>query len=190
LAAAAIVGSDRHVGQAVGYAYAANTLGNIAGSLGAVFVLLPLGSVESGLRASTLLYAAASGALVLWLNPRPIAPRMRNVVVVMVVAVMVAGALWPRWNIGVWTAGLYRVSLVRGYFQNTMYKPSNLEFHRDGLAATVTVEEDDGIRWIKVDGKIDGSSSGDMPTQVLSGALRWCCIRIRSGSVSSAVEAG
>ena len=61
--------------------------------------------------------------------------------------------------------------MTRAYFADSPFEPSSIIFHRDGLASTVTVEEEDGVRWIKVNGKIDGSSHGDMPTQELSGLL-------------------
>lgn len=96
----------------------------------------------------------------------------RSIAVFSAVALVVFSAL-PGWDVGNWTLGLYRLSTTRDYYADHIPENSPIIFHRDGLAATVTVEQDgnDGARWIKVDGKIDGSSHGDMPTQVLSGML-------------------
>lgn len=170
LTVSAVVGSEARLGAAIGLAYAANTAGNIVGAIAAPFVLLPLAGVEWSMRGAALLYVLA--ALVLIWRAEPSTPaQARTVAIAIAVAVLLAGLGAPSWDLGQWTAGLYRISLARGYYDDGRYEPSEIIFHRDGLAATVTVEEDSGVRWIKVDGKIDGSSAGDMPTQVLSGAL-------------------
>ncbi|MEK7705005.1 MAG: fused MFS/spermidine synthase [Myxococcota bacterium] len=170
LTASAVVGSETRLGSAIGFAYAANTAGNIIGAIAAPFVLLPLVGVEWGMRTAALIYIVAA-LLLVWRSEPSTSVRTRVGLATIALAVLAVGLLAPSWNIGRWTAGLYRISYARGFFENGVYEPSDIVFHRDGLAATVTVEEDSGVRWIKVDGKIDGSSAGDMPTQVLSGAL-------------------
>jgi spermidine synthase len=87
-------------------------------------------------------------------------------------AVALAIVAWPKWDIGRWTAGIYRLSMTREYYPNAeSFEPAKVIFHKDGMHSTVTVEEDQDVIWIKVGGKVDGSSYGDMPTQVLSGLL-------------------
>jgi len=44
-------------------------------------------------------------------------------------------------------------------------------FSHDGVDATVTVRETLGERLLQIDGKVDGSSRGDLPTQTLVGLL-------------------
>ncbi|MBI5508155.1 MAG: fused MFS/spermidine synthase [Deltaproteobacteria bacterium] len=170
LTLSAVVGSESRVGAAVGRAYALNTVGNIAGSFAGVFVLLPALGVEWGMRVAALAYLVLAAALLARLEPsvgRPI----RLGLVAATAAAGAFGVLWPSWNVPRWTAGTFRMSMTRSFYPDGNFVPSKLLFHKDGLATTVTVEEEEGVRWIKVNGKIDGSSEGDMPTQVLSGVL-------------------
>jgi spermidine synthase len=171
LTLSAVVGSEARLGAAVGRAYAINTLGNIAGSFAGVFILLYFLGVERGMRVAALAYVACA-AVLLW-KVEPSVPRWSRRAAAG--AAVLAGALllfWPTWDVARWTVGLYRLSMTRSYFTDPdALETSRIIFHKDGLASTVTVEEESGTRWIKVNGKIDGSSQGDMPTQVLSGIL-------------------
>jgi spermidine synthase len=170
LTLSAVVGSDSRLGAAVGRAYAFNTVGNIFGSFAAVFVLLPLFGVEWGMRVAAMSYLVVAGLLTRKLEPT-VQPRFRWSVLAAASLVLVALVAWPSWDVGQWTAGMFRMSMTRYYYPEGEFDAAELIFHEDGLSTTVTVEEDHGIRWIKVNGKIDGSSEGDMPTQVLSGVL-------------------
>jgi spermidine synthase len=170
LTLSAVVGSDRRLGAAVGRAYALNTVGNIVGSFAGVFILLPLFGVEWGMRLAALCYLILAVALGLRLEPS-VKPKLRWAVLGATAAAIVFGLAWPSWDVSRWTAGMFRMSMTRNFFPDGEFTASKLIFHKDGLATTVTVEEEEGMRWIKVNGKIDGSSEGDMPTQVLSGLL-------------------
>ncbi len=169
LTLSAVVGSDERLGAAVGRAYALNTVGNILGSAGAVFILLPWLGVEGGLRAAAVAYAVVAGFFAFTLEPARKSWRGPTATVAALVLVFIVA--WPSWNIGQWTAGMFRMSMTRYYYPDGDFDAANLVFHKDGLSTTVTVEEENDVRWIKVNGKIDGSSEGDMPTQVLSGVL-------------------
>ncbi len=172
----AVVGS--RIGMAVGRAVAINTLGAIMGSAAAVFVLLPVWGVEVGL----LVLSGAYLFLALIMAMSAEEPERgdwkydarRPLAIAAAVAIVLVSIL-PRWNVSQWTLGMFRVSSTRDFYpedvENVLTDDDTIIFHKDGLASTVTVEAEDGERWIKVDGKIDGSSEGDMPTQVLSGML-------------------
>lgn len=169
LSITAVVGSEDKLGSAVGIAYAVNTVGAIFGSFSAVFVLIPAFGIERGMRVAALGYVAA--AVVLGLRSESFIGKDRKRT--FVGAAVVAAALilvWKSWDIGRWTAGVYRPSMTREYLKDGL-EVSEIMFHADGLSSTVTVEAEDDVRWIKVDGKVDGSSVGDMPTQILSGLL-------------------
>ncbi len=170
LTLSAVVGSDRRLGAAVGRAYAVNTVGNIAGSTAAVFVLLPLTGVEWGMRVGALIYLGLALVL-LWRVEPSVRMAWRRGLYAACVLLIVATLAWPGWKVSQWTSGMFRLSMTRYYYPDGTFEPARVIFHKDGRASTVTVEEDEGARWIKVNGKIDGSSQGDMPTQVLSGLL-------------------
>jgi len=49
---------------------------------------------------------------------------------------------------------------------------ARMVFYKEGITTTACVMEDiDGVRWLRVNGKNDASTFGDMPTQQLSGHL-------------------
>jgi len=173
LTLSAVVGSEERLGAAVGRAYAVNTLGNIFGCFAGLFVLLHLFGVEWGMRLAALAYPALALALLARRDKRSHASkRARKFAFAAVGVTACVLVLWPSWDIGRWTLGLYRLSMTRAYYSEPGdLEPARVIYHADGMASTVTVEEDAGTRWIKVNGKIDGSSSGDMPTQILSGIL-------------------
>lgn len=170
LTVSAVVGSRENLGAGVGRAYAVNTVGAIVGSFAGVFLLLPAFGVEWGMRVAALTYFVVAGALLLRAHADAMVQPRRALLGVTAV-VFVAGLLWPSWDVGQWTLGLFRLSMTRAYFATGDPVPAEIIFHADGLASTVTVEQEGSTRWIKVNGKIDGSDKGDMPTQLLSGLL-------------------
>lgn len=170
LTVSSVVASEARLGEAVGIAYAVNTVGAILGSFAGVFVLLPVFGVEMGMRVAALAYAAAGLALALRIEPEvPVLWRRGAAMAALVLALALAA--WPRWNIAQWTSGIYRISMTRAFFDGEELELAQVVFHGDGLSSTVTVEQEDDVIWIKVGGKVDGSSVGDMSTQVLSGLL-------------------
>lgn len=166
----AVVGSAERVGLAVGRAYAINTIGAIGGSFAAVFILIPLAGVEWGMRIAAAAYPVAAAVLA-GSHRGQLHHGFKLALGGASAATLALALVWPSWDVGVWTSGVYRLSMTRAYEGVQDLAPPEIIYHRDGLAATVTVEQADGDRWIKVDGKTDGSSSGDMPTQILSGVL-------------------
>ena len=157
----------RHVGPVVGRAYALNTVGAIAGSFAAGFVVLPWVGVERGLAVCS----AVSLALGVWLVLER--ARVRRAVIAAAVAGLVVIFAAPTWDVRAWTSGLFRMYLARSVYADGWSPHGRVLYHRDGVASTVTVEQqDDGVGVsLKVNGKVDASDIGDMPTQVLSGLL-------------------
>lgn len=159
-------GAD-HAGPIVGRAYSLNTLGAILGSFAGGFILLPLFGVQSGLK-----IAAGTSVLVgvaLAFSTRPL-PKVALGVAGLAAALI---AVEPTWNVPAWTSGLFRFYLARSVYSEGWEWSGKLLYHRDGIATTVTVEgseEGPGVS-LKVNGKVDASDVGDMPTQILSGLL-------------------
>lgn len=156
-----------HAGPVVARAYTVNTVGAILGSFLAGFVILPLIGVEQGLKLASLLSIAVALMLAVVRAPRP------RVLVALAAAAAVGIFMLPSWNVGAWTAGMFRYYLARNVYKQGFEFTGKIVYHRDGLASTVTVETDDDEKGfsLKVNGKVDASDAGDMPTQVLSGLL-------------------
>lgn len=156
-----------HAGPIVGKAYALNTVGAIAGSFAAGFIILPTIGVERGLS----LAAAISIMLGVVLAVSLVGERKN-----LMVAASLGGLLilfGPKWDVRSWTSGLFRMYLARSVYADGWSPSGKVLYHRDGIATSVTVDETEGSGSIslKVNGKVDASDVGDMPTQVLSGLL-------------------
>ncbi len=157
-------------GPLVGRAYALNTVGGIVGSFAGGFVLLPMLGVERGL-AGCGLGLALIGVWVMKDRLRPASLELSALVVAVAIVLF-----RPQWDIERWTAGMFRFHLAKEAYADGWVPSLDLLYHRDGVATTVTVgrsrHRTDGLGvLLKVNGKVDASDVGDMPTQILSGLL-------------------
>ena len=159
------------LGATVGEAYAANTIGAIVGSAGAGFFLIPLFGVYNGLCMGHTLHIGLGVLLIVRERQSGLLKESR--LSHGFLALALAGTIWivPPWDISRWSLGMFRVSVARVFGEDAAQVFGRLLYHRDGLATTVTVERSDEVTLLKVNGKVDASSHGDMPTQVLSGLL-------------------
>lgn len=157
---------DDGPGRTVGRIYAANTVGCILGSFAGGFVLLPVMGLERSI------WGLGIG-LVVW--GIVVVARDHRAGVRPVAALAVAGAVLavtaPAWDYARWTAGLFRPYVALGVHGDGWSPNAEVIHHRDGVATSVTVDRnpDSGSVALKVNGKVDASDRGDMPTQVLSG---------------------
>ena len=160
---------DGRVGRSVGLVLAANAIGSVAGAALGATVLLPLLSLDG-------LLAATAGALVVfagvlaWALRRQMPHDRRLAVAVGAVAIL--WLLLPaRWDPRLLSAGVFRDHRARpADFASFAERASRdvVRFHSDGPNATVVVLERDGSRVLKINGKPDASTRGDMLTQVTS----------------------
>jgi spermidine synthase len=158
---------EDHAGSIVGRAYTVNTIGAILGSFLGGFVVIPFIGVERGIQLASMI-SIGLGLLL------AIARREgRGPIAAVAGAALLLIAFGPRWNVQAWTSGLFRMYLARNVYAEGWAPSGKLVYHKDGIATTVTVErENDGVGVsLKVNGKVDASDIGDMPTQVLSGLL-------------------
>jgi len=163
----AYAGNADAVGRDVGRAYAANTVGAITGSFAGGFVILPVLGLENGIRlaayallalAFTLLVVTASG----W---------RRRAGAAVAVALAATVLLTPRWDVSVVTSGVFRMSTAKHYARAGRIPRADVVYYRDGVTTTVSVERYGDRLALKNNGKVEASSVGDMPTQVLVGLL-------------------
>ncbi len=163
-------------GQSVGMLYTFNTIGAIIGSLSAGFVLIPLVGIRN-----TLLLAAiveCIGGCVLFMSDY----RRSNVLAMTAggILMLMIFILTPSWDKQLMTSGMYIYG--DSYAQQNavdlskrLKEEEEILFYRDGLTSTITVTRDrissDKDLYISTNGKIDGSSQYDMPTQRLSAHL-------------------
>lgn len=176
----------RATGRTVGDAYAANTVGAIIGSFASGFILVPwlglLGSLRLCVALNFLVAAAAFSASA----RRPAAKRdsRRHVNVsatvglaasVLLIIVVVLGE--PPWDPEVMSSAVYRYAPAltdksrKDLFDYLKRGQGETIFYKEGITATVAVQRQSGGRVLKVNGKPEASTAGDMPTQILIGAL-------------------
>ncbi len=167
------------VGGAVGKAYSANTVGTIAGSLLAGFVVIPL----LGVRATLIAVAAALLGLGLVASiglARGGRIARRALVAPLAAALLLVLLVRPSWNTLLMNSGVYInvVDLEEGTtwedFLRFAVRNTRLLFFREGLTSSVMVGEQPAAnhnRFLSVNGKVEASTSGDMETQTLCAHL-------------------
>jgi spermidine synthase len=158
-------GADDSLGADLGLIYAVNTIGAIAGSLAAGFVLIPQFGLYDTLR--VLGVAAAVAAVVLALRAG-LTGGARIGAVVAGLAAAVASATLPSWNPALLSSGAYKyASSMTDDMLGISLAAGRLLYYRDGAMATVAVRDAAGTTSLAIDGKVDASNTGDMLTQRL-----------------------
>src|SRR5262245_9685173 len=168
-----VTGGLDSVGKDVGNAYAVNTIGAIVGAFVSGFVVLRRLGLDKGIYVAVL-FDLALAALLFGVAPE-MSRRRRQSGIATVVAVALLGLVIPRWDLGSFTSGFFRVSIAREYINRKVHKRNwqipELMFYEDGMATTVTVDRWDKIYSLKNNGKVDASNDADMPTQIVVGLL-------------------
>jgi spermidine synthase len=164
-------GSADAVGRSVGAVYTWNTLGSIAGSLAASFLLVPWFGLASSIKIAATVNLAVSAALLFTSSPA-----LRRMAAVPALAALVAWIL-PGWDPRVTASGAYlygeraeKLNLDLRTYIRTESKMVAEYWDAYGLT-TVHESAKTGLS-IRVNGKADASTSTeDMPTQRLVGHL-------------------
>jgi spermidine synthase len=170
--AVSVVSRDRaRVGEDVGYVYAANTVGAIAGAAAGGFLVMPALGVHGSLAAA----GAANLTLAAFLLAAT-AGRRRLQWIPAAAAVLAAfGTLrLPPWDQNVMSSGpaIYaRTYRGRADELGRQLRRQPVLFYRDGLSSTVSVHRVVDNLFLRVNGKTDASTGRDMPTQLLLGHL-------------------
>jgi spermidine synthase len=162
---------DYATGKNTAYAYVWNTSGSILGALVAGFILIPfLGTERCLLLAAALVLLAA--ALVFWQEKEQ--SRLQYVLA----GCMGLGALATpfaglTWDAVTMNSGVYVYSR---FFEDQSalaqeMKNFKLVYYKEGSASVAVFESSQGDRFLRVNGKTDGSSEGDNTTQMLLGYL-------------------
>jgi spermidine synthase len=152
----------------VGRVYAANTLGSLAGAFLSGFVWLP----NLWVAGTTLLCISINllaAVVAAWTPSRR--PALLGGLS------LVIAALWsfrPPWEPLLMTSGVYKYvdnlqEPTMAHLRRLLIDRYELLYYNEGLSTVVTVARDrtSGNTWLANNGKIDASTSADMPTQVL-----------------------
>jgi len=178
VAVRAVAGYREQLGRPVGLIYGTNTLGAAAGAFFAGFVLLPAVGLQG-----TVFVAVAVGVVAAAILVAHAARERRWRWALLSPAALALLALVfvnqrPPWDPLMMTAGMYHyVSKIGDHSRETIRRYSvdlyDLVYYEEGLSSVVTVAQNSGTadRWLAVNGKVDASTTDDMPTQVLLSLL-------------------
>ncbi|AGC45125.1 spermine/spermidine synthase family protein [Myxococcus stipitatus DSM 14675] len=172
----ALVGKgSQDVGKHVGQVYAWNTVGSIVGSLAGGFGVIPL-------MTAPVTWQLIAGILaVLGLASATLSLRLERIKGALLVPVSVAvlalvllsargpSAAWRHGSIGAGRSELNQTSLnhIDAWLRE---KSRDIVWEQDGVESSVALSAANGLAFI-VNGKVDGNTIGDAPTQVMSGLL-------------------
>ncbi len=167
--------TDGDAARPAGEVYAANTLGSVVGAFLGGFVLLPALQVTGTVLACCSVNIVGAG--VAWtLGGMRGSTKLRRALPALVGAAGIALA-WvfpPAWNPMLMTSGMYKYvdnldEPTMAEIKARMLDRYELLWYSEGLSTVITVARNKktGNIWLANNGKVDASTTTDMPTQVL-----------------------
>jgi len=206
LAVRSLVAGTGQLAGPVGRVYGVNTLGAIIGALAGAFLLLPslhvVGAITFANGINVLAALVALGAA--WVVGGRLGTPRYALAGACTLGVVVAGVVYPPpWEPLHMTAGMFKYvtelsERSRANVRRYAVEPYDLLYYSEGLSSVVTVARNrkTGNTWLANNGKVDASTSSDMPTQVMVGHLPFffgrepgeaCVIGLASGITAGAV---
>lgn len=179
------LGRPKDIGKIVGFTYAANTAGGVAGSFLAAFYFISHFGINGSLRLASILSIAAGIVVIAAASQRP---RFGTNVRRAAMASVLSGLfLFYPWDKNLFSSGAFiyayhwqeKIKLGKQEFQKAMNAGSDLLFYKDGISSTISVLQHDiygsksgfKAKSIRVNGKTDASTIGDMATQLYLGYI-------------------
>ena len=181
--------SISNAGRTTGTVYAVNTVGSILGSFFGGLLLLPLMGIQATSERMALLYGFC-GCLLFGLSASRGSTKGRATMVAMALPLIALACFGPRWDPMLMSSGLYllrdtallkaarelnldalpnlhRKISVQENGHTRLVPEWNMLYYKEGAAATVSVVSSaHGALTLRVGGKPDASSQGDMTTQL------------------------
>ncbi len=160
----------RQTGRSLGSLYAANTIGAILGSFLTGFVLIPWIGRQNAILAASFVNLAAGLLLVLALRGRRVPGGLRWAIAGVCLLLLPAW-IWglQRWDPRIMASGAY--VYARDYAAQEsiveVMSEQRLRFYDEGPEGTVSVWQAQQVTSLRISGKVDASSHGDMVTQKL-----------------------
>lgn len=170
----------KNIAEKIAQLYSWNTIGSIIGSITAGFILIPVLGMRGAFLAVIGVYCLAG--ILITVEWGKISKVIYSTIGGLCLFVLLVW-LMPPWHNDIMTAGIYRASVLKN-LPRTGVRNSNdllkglrthqdILYYRDGVTATVTVTKSHNTPGlneqlsIAINGKPDGSSTADMPTQRL-----------------------
>ncbi len=164
------------VGQAVGQLYAVNTVGAVVGTVLTGFVLIPALGVQAAITTGVVVNLGMAAVLVATASGLPAVRRWAGAGLALLAC---AGVLLiPPWDPRVMASG--PAVYAHGYLEDaerartslgSVLRAHEMLFYSDGLSSTVSVNREGQHIFLRVNGKTDAGTAGDMQTQQMLGHL-------------------
>jgi len=159
------------VGEKVGKVYSMNTLGNVMGAAIAGLILLPLLGLKILIEAGAVVNLLIGSVIILTTREWGLS-RKAFTVSACFVAFIISFSMASTWNKTILTSGGFRNRHPLKYKDYNEFKKASrdnsLLYYQDDISATVAlVKNKEGDLFLKVNGKTDATSKGDLPTQLL-----------------------
>lgn len=159
----------QQLGRRLGEIYAINTVGCILGAFTTAFIFIPLWGVQTSLQIAVSINLLSGTLFILRSN----LTRLKKLTATLVILpALVYTAAMPSWNPNIMNSGaaIYTDRITKSDLVSDE-KKDNLLFNKDGITSTISVYREGKDIYLKVNGKTDASTSGDLPTQLLLGYL-------------------
>ncbi len=181
----AYLGNPKSIGRIVGTTYAANTLGGVLGCFFAAFFFISNFGIIGSLRMVSFLSMIVGFVVVLAASERL---KLKSNAVKATLAVVVSSFLFfYSWDMNMFSSGVFiyaaswgrEISLSKTMLQKAMGAGKNLIYYKDGISSTISVLQYDlpgskstiKAKSLRVNGKTDASTIGDMATQLYLGYI-------------------
>jgi len=166
LALSTIAGDARAAVKRLGTAYAINTIGAVAGSLAAGFVLISMLGLQHTLELVSALLILTALVVLAWGTLGKTAQIVNGIALVLAVVTL---AWSPPWDRALLASGLYLYApfVPKGVPLEPLLKAGSILYYKEGAGATVSVKRLTGTLSLAIDGKVDASNRSDMLTQKL-----------------------
>ena len=174
----ALLGKGRErVGTHTGFAYAANTVGAIAGSLAGGFGLLPALSATGAWQLVVIVLAFVGAAV--WIVAykieervvvRLVAPALITVLALLMLHATGPTPAWRQSPIGAGRGGHANVRSRNAVERWLRLHRRRVVFQTDGIESCLGVTIESGIAFV-INGKVDGNAVGDAGTQIMGGLI-------------------
>jgi len=163
------------LGRSIGSIYSVNTVGAIAGSLTAGFVLLGVIGTERTILAGLFL----NSAMALLLLAAPASAKRRDAAKWAALAALIVATLSMKGGVFWDPATLDRGVLIYArQFEarpeltiEEHYEDADVVYFKEGANATISVRRGEDYLGLRTNGKVDASNQGDMMTQLMIGYL-------------------
>jgi spermidine synthase len=169
----------KEMGQIAGKSYAFNTFGGVLGCAAVAFLLIPLLGLVGTLRFASFMGITSACFLIFMTTDKlALKPHMPKVIILVIIGTLL---MFCPWNKNLFVSGVYAyASDYRGtphsgwsQLKEFLVSSNRMLYYKEGISSTVCVLEYDvsrkdglPVKALRVNGKTDATTSGDMASQL------------------------